>query len=672
MQRVGEGLDQALLRHLRFTRDRIDDRLTVRAEHVEIDILVQHRMAEAIDDVGELRGDRRVDMHVDAAKDVDGGRDIAREFLEHQMLVLGLGAELRRLEQPFAVPFVGLDHMDWRAGGHAGVPGKRDGVRDGEIDRRQNPVAGERSVSSVQLGLDRILDRLKQAIVLRVENILNGGQPDVLVHPAVAGDVMRVQQFVVVKPRGGREGRVSRRVGIRRKRATEIVKGRGAVRHVVDEGVAGAKCLEVGGNRRYRPVPERVHGDTALDQAGRAIQVPDNKLGQPVRAAKEVAISVGGQQRYVAHVRVSEPDAQEQGVGLQIGPGRHAVLAVGLRVAQQPASGVDLAVGADHVFTQEHLVRRVRGVGLALVDERRGLVGALVDIVRGAQDPIRAGQVGRAGQHHEVAVATRHIQRIVRRQRNEHRAAAALVDHVQAMVEELAEEREPTVGGGRQAVVRRDVVDEQALSQAGNGRTAAGRVSWGRLVAAYEVVAQDIVDGVDDAVRARRERMETWAAGQAANGIGTRAAKDVIRGAKDMVRAVPDHGVVASAKDPVGTSRGEGVTGAINAIQAGPRGVLVALAEEAELQRLRGDRGWIVGGLIGNQVADHARLRVDDQSARGSIRGCLIQRIGKRRKHLIRRAEGALTQHHVVVGAGDLTQAKRQQRINRRLPRFGH
>ena len=63
-------------------------------------------MAEAIDDVGELRRDGRVDVDVDATGRVDGRCDHAREFFEHEVLVLGLGAELGRLEQTFAVPLI--------------------------------------------------------------------------------------------------------------------------------------------------------------------------------------------------------------------------------------------------------------------------------------------------------------------------------------------------------------------------------------------------------------------------------------------------------------------------------------------------------------------------------------------------------------------------------------
>ncbi len=109
--RVGEGLDQALLRHLRLAGRRIDHRFAVGAEYVDVDVLVQHRVAEAIHDVGELRGDRRIDVHVDAAGDVDRGCDVARELLEHDVLVFGLGAELRRLEQPVAVPLAVGDQV---------------------------------------------------------------------------------------------------------------------------------------------------------------------------------------------------------------------------------------------------------------------------------------------------------------------------------------------------------------------------------------------------------------------------------------------------------------------------------------------------------------------------------------------------------------------------------
>ena len=171
-----------------------------------------------------------------------------------------------------------------------------------------------------------------------------------------------------------------------------------------------------------------------------------------------------------------------RGVGLQVAPGRHGDLGrprcpgcrPGRRLtADGPAARRSSAAcrpRADHVFAQEHLMRRVRRISLALVDERRGLVDVCVDVVRGAQHPVGSGLVLRARLHHEVRRAARHVQRIIRRQRNVDRAVGAvLADQVEAMIEELAEEREEAVGGRRQAGVRGDVGDEQALRQARNG-----------------------------------------------------------------------------------------------------------------------------------------------------------------------------------------------------------
>ena len=122
----------------------------------------------------------------------------------------------------------------------------------------------------------------------------------------------------------------------------------------------------------------------------------------------------------------------------------------------QLAGGDRIAVGVEHVLAQEHLVRGMRGVGLVLVDERGRRVDR-ADVVRRAHDAVRPGRNGGPRQHHEVGVAARDVERIVRLQRNEDRAAAALVDQVEAVIEELAEQREPRVERRRQAFVGRDV-----------------------------------------------------------------------------------------------------------------------------------------------------------------------------------------------------------------------
>ena len=82
-----------------------------------------------------------------------------------------------------------------------------------------------------------------------------------------------------------------------------------------------------------------------------------------------------------------------------------------------------------------------------------------------------------ARQHHEVGVAARDVERIVRLQRNEHRAAAALVDEVEAVIEELAEQREPGVERRRQALVRRDVGQMDVVAVHGDAEGLERRVA---------------------------------------------------------------------------------------------------------------------------------------------------------------------------------------------------
>ena len=98
----------------------------------------------------------------------------------------------------------------------------------------------------------------------------------------------------------------------------------------------------------------------------------------------------------------------------------------------------------------------MRGVGLVLVDiGGRGVDRP--DVVSGAEHAILAGSNSGAGQHHEIGLAAHDIERIIGLQRNEHRAAAALVDQVEAVIEELAEQGKPRIERGRKPFIRRDV-----------------------------------------------------------------------------------------------------------------------------------------------------------------------------------------------------------------------
>ena len=105
-----------------------------------------------------------------------------------------------------------------------------------------------------------------------------------------------------------------------------------------------------------------------------------------------------------------------------------------------------------------------------------------------SQHAVGAGLVLRPRQHHELlarrnlvarvglAVGAERDQRIVSAQRHEH-GAAALDGLVDAVVEELAEEREQRVVRRREADVRRHVRDEQRLVR---GHAAGGNARDGR------------------------------------------------------------------------------------------------------------------------------------------------------------------------------------------------
>ena len=452
-----------------------------------VDRLGQHRVAEAIDRVRKLRHDRRIDRIVEIEEGVDLRLDGAGELLEHQMLVLHLGAELRRLEQPLAVP---LQRVDLRLR-------RRERRRRGA---RNQPLAEEGQVVGRKHHVLRVLD---QPVVLGVEDGVDGGQADVLVHPAVAGDVVRVEQLVVV----GAGARTSRR----RCRLS---------------GAEDAAALNTGtalwamSLRKAWPVRTalvRLIGAAGLPStrsssrgAGDAVWPLHHHLREAVRALDEVAIGIGREQRHVVEVRVREIDAEQIArLRLDHRPGGHAAdldvvssaeFSVGAQVAigDQPAGGDRIAGGVELIGAQEHLVRGMRRVGLVLIDERRGCVLVLVDVVGGAEDAVGAGQVGGPGQHHEVGRAAWDEQRIVRLQRDEDRAAAALGDEIEAVIEELAEERHPGVEAGGQTLVRGDVGNEEHLGVVGGAEDAIQAGAGDHL----DAVLEHVVGGAEQAIEA--------------------------------------------------------------------------------------------------------------------------------------------------------------------------
>ena len=377
-------------------------------------------MAIAIHRSGELGGDARVEGGVVGDEGPHEGLYSAHELAEHQVLVLHLVDEARGLQEPLAVP----------------VSGRR---------VRRAPVAvGEECAGrgARLVGGDEGLDLVDESVVLAVEHGVDAGQPDVLVASAVTGDEVLPQRRGVVRghPRRAVPGPLRSR----------------AVGDVVEEGVAGAlhgvdRAAHLG----------HVHGA----QGARRVALGEASVGEDeeresVGATKEATVLVGGHERHVGDVVVSEGDAQLGArLCLDLGPcgdalgrraveqrsGRHRPAGRGALRSRGAVGNRPAAVGA-----QEDLVRRVRRVRLVLVDPGRGGVGAGVVAVE-----------HRAVERHEVGRRARHVERVVLLERDEHDLRAGLAHEVEPVVEELAEEREHAARGRANPRVGRRVQDRE-------------------------------------------------------------------------------------------------------------------------------------------------------------------------------------------------------------------
>ena len=111
-----------------------------------------------------------VDRREAAEERVDQRLHLARELLEHEVLILHLGDEPRRLEQPFAVIPAGSGITACHAAISAGVSS----------------------------ALIMLVDVVHEPVVLGVEDLVHRRQRDVLVATAVAGDEVQAEQLVVV------------------------------------------------------------------------------------------------------------------------------------------------------------------------------------------------------------------------------------------------------------------------------------------------------------------------------------------------------------------------------------------------------------------------------------------------------------------------------------------
>ncbi|MNF32127.1 hypothetical protein D3C84_129070 [compost metagenome] len=198
-------------------------------------------MSEPVHRVRELGDDRRIDGVVEVEEGVDVWLDRARELLEHQVLILHLGRNLGRLEQALAVPH---QHRQ---------------IRRDRRDRGSQPLVQQVYIAGVEQCL---LDLVDLSIMFGMEDVMHGRQADVLVHAAVAGDVVRVEQFVVVlkiAPRQGIEGNgiTGLVIGVRGENARGAEHRHRVVRDVVEEPMAGRdradqadRCIDVALNTR--------------------------------------------------------------------------------------------------------------------------------------------------------------------------------------------------------------------------------------------------------------------------------------------------------------------------------------------------------------------------------------------------------------------------------------
>ena len=220
--------------------------------------------------------------------------DLARELLEHQVLVLHLGDEPRRLEQPLAVPAA---------------------ERRARRRRAVHWASAATPVGDVSVGQD-VLDVVHQPVVLGVEDLVDGRQRDVLVAPAVTAGEVRVEHLVVVG--AGRLVRRSRPTACCRRPAIGATGGVAGLLSVscgdgsalcamsVRNGVSKCATFAGTGTGLARLPSTRRHR--------RRLPSPRHVLRQPAqRAGDELAVRVGGDHRDVGHVPVDELQAEHVG-----------------------------------------------------------------------------------------------------------------------------------------------------------------------------------------------------------------------------------------------------------------------------------------------------------------------------------------------------------------------
>ena len=192
------------------------------------------------------------------------------------------------------------------------------------------------------VGEHDVLGVLDEPVVLGVEDMVDGGQADILVGAAVAGDEVRVEQFVVVDRRSALPG-LPRPISMSPSaRPSGTALWAMSARKAWPVRIAAARLTETSGRRIGRG-----HADESSAVFGMPVAADaDDDLREAVRAGNEVAVRVGREQRNVADVVVDQLDAENVArLRLEVGPGRHAAIA-----ALDQLAGRDRVAAASNTY----------------------------------------------------------------------------------------------------------------------------------------------------------------------------------------------------------------------------------------------------------------------------------------------------------------------------------
>ena len=315
------------------------------------------------------------------------------------------------------------------------------------------------------------------------------------------------------------------------------------------------------------------------------------------------------------------------------------------------------------IFPQEHLMRRMRGIGLVLIDEGRDLVHRLA--ILGQRGPRH---------HHEVGVRPRDIERIIGLQRDIDRPEAALLNQIKAVVEELAKDRHPRVEGGRQTLIRRHVRhDNRQLRQIARGAGLIGQTS--RIQRGQDLPLQRVRTG---RIAARNSRLVQVELGLNGGGIAIGIVTARHLEGRDQHRRVVHRLVVDQVRDDprIGIhhiARLDRPRPQRRIVREALRIVIVRKIGRRQVASLR-PKAVVQRDIAGRNTREakiHRTSGPHDRRAKGHPVIALIHPSRRRRtRKLLRRSPiGALPSRKVVVAPINTTQTPRKLRRRQIRPK---